>query len=115
MRISDWSSDVCSSDLLNYLLAPAGSIGAMIGQVRRALAWFYRHAAELGIDSGRIVVACHHDARSEECTSELQSLMRTSYAVCCWKKNTRENTTYTHKSRFRPSSDATCHTIKQRS
>src|SRR3546814_14163873 len=44
---------------LNYLLAPAGSIGAMIDQVRRALAWLYRHAAELGIDSGRIVVAGH--------------------------------------------------------
>src|SRR3546814_20200590 len=44
---------------LNYLLAPAGSIGAMIDQVRRALAWLYRHAAELGIDSGRIAVAGH--------------------------------------------------------
>src|SRR3546814_9177156 len=77
---------------LNYLLAPAGSIGAMIDQVRRALAWLYRHAAELGIDSGRIVVAGHSAGghlvamRSEEHTSELQSLMRISYAVFCLKK-----------------------------
>src|SRR3546814_3838801 len=31
--------------------------------------------------------------RSEEHTSELQSLMRSSYAVCCWKKNTRPDDT----------------------
>src|SRR3546814_20011435 len=31
----------------------------MMDQGRRALAWLYRHAAELGIDSGRIVVAGH--------------------------------------------------------
>src|SRR3546814_5850788 len=29
-------------------------------------------------------------ARSEEHTSELQSLMRTSYAVFCWKKKTKQ-------------------------
>src|SRR3546814_6111414 len=31
--------------------------------------------------------------RSEEHTSELQSLMRTSYAVFCWKKKTKQTTT----------------------
>src|SRR3546814_9717533 len=31
--------------------------------------------------------------RSEEHTSELQSLMRISYAVFCWKKKTKKNTT----------------------
>src|SRR3546814_5946883 len=39
----------------------------------------------------------HWDRRSEEHTSELQSLMRISYAVFCLKKNTkriRTNTTY---------------------
>src|SRR3546814_1420910 len=38
------------------------------------------------------VVAARHQARSdrsEEHTSELQSLMRISYAVFCWKKDTR--------------------------
>jgi len=44
---------------LNYGLAPETGIGTMIGQTRRALAWLYRHAAELGIAPGRIVVAGH--------------------------------------------------------
>jgi arylformamidase len=44
---------------LNYGLAPTTKIGPMIGQVRRALAWLYRHAAELNIDPARIVVAGH--------------------------------------------------------
>src|SRR3546814_4227587 len=34
-----------------------------------------------------------HKARSEEHTSELQSLMRTSYAVFCLKKKKKKNTT----------------------
>lgn len=44
---------------LNYVLAPAGTIGTMIDQVRRALAWLHRHADAQGIDPGRIVVAGH--------------------------------------------------------
>lgn len=44
---------------LNYVLAPAGTIGTMIDQVRRALAWLHRHAGAQGIDPGRIVVAGH--------------------------------------------------------
>src|SRR3546814_1837691 len=35
--------------------------------------------------------------RSEEHTSELQSLMRTSYAVICLKKKTKENKPGTHR------------------
>src|SRR3546814_978273 len=34
-----------------------------------------------------------HDKRSEEHTSELQSLMRISYAVCCWKQKKRKSKT----------------------
>src|SRR3546814_2382468 len=34
----------------------------------------------------------HVEARSEEHTSELQSLMRISYAVFCWKKKKRRTT-----------------------
>src|SRR3546814_5879581 len=43
-------------------------------------------------------VGCAPDIcpRSEEHTSELQSLMRTSYAVFCLKKTTYENTVYSH-------------------
>src|SRR3546814_8147600 len=37
---------------------------------------------------------CHH--RSEEHTSELQSLMRTTYAVFCLQKNTTHSTTSRH-------------------
>src|SRR3546814_8639993 len=36
-------------------------------------------------------VGCFHVARSEEHTSELQSLMRNSYAVFCLKKKTIKN------------------------
>lgn len=44
---------------LNYSLAPDAKIGTMIDQVRRALAWLYRNADDLGIDPARIVVAGH--------------------------------------------------------
>lgn len=43
----------------NYGLAPATSIAEMVRQMLRAMAWLYRHAAELGIDRRRIVVAGH--------------------------------------------------------
>src|SRR3546814_3719141 len=42
------------------------------------------HAAEVGGNCAR----GHGQGRSEEHTSELQSLMRISYAVCCVKKTT---------------------------
>jgi arylformamidase len=44
---------------VNYVLSPAGTVGTMIDQVRRALAWLHRHAGAQGIDPGRIVVAGH--------------------------------------------------------
>ena len=44
---------------LNYGLAPETSIGTMIAQIRRALAWLYREAGRYGIDRDRIVVAGH--------------------------------------------------------
>src|SRR3546814_5676203 len=118
MRISDWSSDVCSSDLR----------AALLGIVRRDH-WVILRQVPLGaIILGRHVVMRHQVApqhlellavlktynvigldrcadrdgrllfdfrcfdiaktckRSEEHTSELQSLMRISYAVFCLKK-----------------------------
>src|SRR3546814_9304454 len=42
------------------------------------------------LDQRRRVVTRRHDHRSEEHTSELQSLMRISYAVFCLKKKTKE-------------------------
>src|SRR3546814_4514267 len=119
MRISDWSSDVCSSDL------------ALAQQLFGALLPQYGAAVDLrrgaGLPAGGERIECDHrqsfrrriDRRrqsagtttydehirrcaigkqiepkarrksSEEHTSELQSLMRISYAVFCLKKTTR--------------------------
>src|SRR3546814_9737052 len=83
MRISDWSSDVCSSDLV---MADDGH------RARRAV----QRIADAAADAGHAVIRGHPHfgrglaraeiARSEEHTSELQSLMRISYAVFCLKK-----------------------------
>src|SRR3546814_3663940 len=111
MRISDWSSDVCSSDL-HLRDHDAFAVAAQLfGQGARADEGDVhesgihvdpaRHLDELG---DRLVGADHDDGlrcglanpqqglRSEEHTSELQSLMRISYAVFCLKKkNTHTN------------------------
>src|SRR3546814_10267387 len=92
MRISDWSSDVCSSDLP---LFPTGvstkdanpASEAMPGQCRANLC-APRACGCMTATAAAIWISCR--ARSEEHTSELQSLMRISYAVFCLKKkNTR--------------------------
>src|SRR3546814_7370052 len=77
MRISDWSSDVCSSDLrvlldqlANYLVLNRGC---------ERIEFF----GENGLDCFGL--------RSEEHTSELQSLMRISYAVFCLKKKKKKH------------------------
>src|SRR3546814_1386697 len=75
MRISDWSSDVCSSDLL------ASSLGF-------AKQWTGSFAPGFTIFAGLTAVALVA-LRSEEHTSELQSLMRISYAVFCLKKKNK--------------------------
>src|SRR3546814_5933845 len=132
MRISDWSSDVCSSDL-PHALRPAHAhrrrdrgAGPAHPRTVRAVAQPHRlHDAEVlavrrpdrarepRIPRRRAGRAEGHSAqahrrpgraiplrrRSEEHTSELQSLMRNSYAVfCLTKKNqkTNTNTTSTH-------------------
>src|SRR3546814_3480671 len=129
MRISDWSSDVCSSDLPNPAprpdrLAPAGVVlrpVALPGAVDAGLAVFHlglhhrgpprrarQHrpaqriavaaldhllAAQRAVRGGQLAprradagdAAVAAGGRSEEHTSELQSLMRISYAVFCLK------------------------------
>src|SRR3546814_7066060 len=111
MRISDWSSDVCSSDLVGV-----GGAGEA-HRARRAVAAEELHAvlvqgdAQAGaVGHGQLEVAVvqrlgqdflgqqqraeqlgaplqvGERRRSEEHTSELQSLMRISYAVFCLKK-----------------------------
>src|SRR3546814_8088785 len=104
MRISDWSSDVCSSDLdrlhpLRQQPRTARADPARTWQsARRAISrGLGGHRAADG-DPRLLLWAephlLHHGARraapraprSEEHTSELQSLMRISYAVFCLKK-----------------------------
>src|SRR3546814_4466781 len=106
MRISDWSSDVCSSDLaLNIGRLRSGfaaediyrfegdepDIG-YLPQLRREIAEPLLFVDDLDHDRPVILqrVAAMEmrraTERSEEHTSELQSLMRISYAVFCLKK-----------------------------
>src|SRR3546814_8127326 len=115
MRISDWSSDVCSSDLgrehdahlaARHRHVDLGAFEACtqaIGERRCRLA--------AGLLSHCAAPSCSRrswsrgGSRSEEHTSELQSLMRISYAVFCLKKKTiekshtsnQQNTQTTHK------------------
>src|SRR3546814_6829948 len=143
MRISDWSSDVCSSDLREasggddlggpphfradaadqpFDQADIAPIDAAVHRVHRGAAdhrlamfrRFYddlrqpggrrRQRIERQVDSRRddstLVGPCKIDhvecrrraeIRSEEHTSELQSLMRISYAVFCLKKTKQEH------------------------
>src|SRR3546814_1645189 len=121
MRISDWSSDVCSSDLADgFLVAGLRARGVDL-HVETALEAFDRQLqmdlalaaqqhlvgvavvlqhqrgillAELGDAGGELhlvlaVVRPDCQARSEEHTSELQSLMRISYAVFCLKQKNK--------------------------
>src|SRR3546814_7571050 len=104
MRISDWSSDVCSSDLSRSSASAAAecyqngtfrrlskSIGIVVSE-QKALqlpASMHRDVnAEdgRGRDSPGDSKISKFQWRSEENTSELQSLMRISYAVFCLKK-----------------------------
>src|SRR3546814_7518112 len=88
MRISDWSSDVCSSDLVTERGAGEQRQRLRVdleerapGSVHGAHALGGEEAVRRGVGSeGKEV------GRSEEHTSELQSLMRISYAVFCLKK-----------------------------
>src|SRR3546814_1578238 len=113
MRISGWSSDVCSSDL-RHRVVPSFSrhwccpLGQAQDRARRLMG--YRHDTVRDgtghryriFEDGTILITSgvfHHqeDAdrvgrhfRSEEHTSELQSLMRISYAVFCLKKKNNQ-------------------------
>src|SRR3546814_7520431 len=73
MRISDWSSDVCSSDLQGD--DGVAKVGVALDLVGQRVAGRDDDARQpRGVE-----------LRSEEHTSELQSLMRHSYAVFCLK------------------------------
>src|SRR3546814_3829711 len=133
MRISDWSSDVCSSDLCQREIetiedlkdevealwkaeAPNsqsgtigsgwGCVGVLLGsdEAREALAeaWkiYFRTCRTEGLSvvdaDGNLDISwpeTTNGTRSEEQTSELQSLMRISYAVFSLKKKKKIRTT----------------------
>src|SRR3546814_5276263 len=80
MRISDWSSDVCSSDLPARPQIPERREHIGIPLLTRCIGVVSR--LRMFISD----VRAQPDKRSEEHTSELQSLMRISYAVFCLKK-----------------------------
>src|SRR3546814_8884976 len=139
MRISDWSSDVCSSDLLGHRLRRdvGPGLAVVAGDVHQAvvgrcpdlaaamLGFVHAGAARMHLGAGGVagqrpagivlpvgivtaevrrdrlpahplvagaehVVAAGVEGRSEEHTSELQSLMRISYAVFCLKKKNKQ-------------------------
>src|SRR3546814_1048511 len=127
MRISDWSSDVCSSDLVRDVEeiraehATVRSVLAIDDQIDRAAVLANAdirmrggQCCQRGLDGATGGIGGMHDAamavtaftrqmqvracrrchrsrrRSEEHTSELQSLMRNSYAVFCLKKKKRQ-------------------------
>src|SRR3546814_10216003 len=106
MRISDWSSDVCSSDLIQAddgcFGRPAAMEGGQCNGASRRDACL-QSAVYVTASCTPVQIPGHgrgpnnspghvfFPARSEEHTSELQSLMRISYAVFCLKKKTKAN------------------------
>src|SRR3546814_10237886 len=126
MRISDWSSDVCSSDLLRQHLARD-----LLGHVWLHVLLALEGVVELapgGKRVGRLRFEDRHhqprlrlrdrdeqraggDVRSEEHTSELQSLMRISYAVFCLKKKKTHSKTQQHNN-TRPKHNTKQHTYE---
>src|SRR3546814_2787556 len=103
MRISDWSSDVCSSDLCPLLRR----LGDGDGGAKLALSRRVRSRPAQPQPRGRVFhdggglrrvrqsarVANGGHRRSEEHTSALQSLMRISYAVFCLNTKTPRHST----------------------
>src|SRR3546814_10883331 len=121
MRISDWSSDVCSSDLVADASRKAKELVQWATELQREPCsinelWVSTKCGESDTTSGLAsnptvgnfidkfddlgATTCFGETseltgaeqRSEEHTSELQSLMRNSYAVFCLKKKTQSNT-----------------------
>src|SRR3546814_3880773 len=98
MRISDWSSDVCSSDLLPSMTSMTRTLDTDNERARSrdrlvicepftpGAGWISKRVMT-GPGVAATTCALTPNARSEAHTSELQSLMRISYAVFCLKKN----------------------------
>src|SRR3546814_5403685 len=119
MRISDWSSDVCSSDLpfavevegqhptaqrgfrpqeLRQAIRQLAQCRPIGDRIERGVARRVQRLPDMAVVDAEIVgkarqIVGEDFLRSEEHTSELQSLMRISYAVLCLKKKTPPITT----------------------
>src|SRR3546814_2635234 len=118
MRISVWSSDVCASDLEacsvdagSLRWSPSGRQLYFSARYRQGDGFDHRHYIydaksgavvpfqmagvpfEIEVERARFLAPLLWLDRSEEHTSELQSLMRTSYAVFCLKKKTTKQNT----------------------
>src|SRR3546814_10785937 len=93
MRISDWSSDVCSSDLVKESVKPINVL--LVADADMLDDRFWARTQQMFGQNVFVPIAANADflvnARSEEHTSELQSLMRISYAVFCLKKKKQKN------------------------
>src|SRR3546814_2772703 len=89
MRISDWSSDVCSSDLGAYRTRGRHDPRGYSARIARSILAML--VAPVSVIATRISASIR--LRSEEHTSELQSLMRISYAVFCLKKKKKTTNT----------------------
>src|SRR3546814_3886658 len=132
MRISDWSSDVCSSDLIERWHTDVSTYVLKDGEGVPFGLFYLDPYARADKRSGAWMDECinrRHTAhglqqpvaRSEEHTSELQSLMRISYAVFCLKKkkknkvqqNNNMTITYTRKIHHQAQSKYTTHSTQQ--
>src|SRR3546814_5404244 len=106
LRNSDWSSDVCSSDLANEISSATPTV---ISRVDASCLFSPLTLNESSKSSGSAISSAvvsqgpktakqspdlrklRSSVRSEEHTSELQSLMRISYAVFCLKKKKKSH------------------------
>src|SRR3546814_10765715 len=121
MRISDWSSDVCSSDLIAITGQQDQPFGLLVEAADRKDALLMADeiddvALDLGVGgagnaSGLVqgdidMAPATGNPRSEEHTSELQSLMRNAYAVFCLQKKrswtSTRTTLRTYRTTFTP-------------
>src|SRR3546814_1541641 len=130
MRISDWSSDVCSSDLMFLICTYSNRAPSTAQSLQNAancfqpirtpesvdnafstIDWTHRNKRQtrpaqrrstkqscqstIGVSYPWRMCLVRPSDRSEEHTSELQSLMRISYAVFCLKKKNSTHTSHT--------------------
>src|SRR3546814_1719744 len=117
MRISDWSSDVCSSDLqagVGIVISTSSFTCVVRGLALKlpsicSATWPSRAGPSKHMvlrwngstqrncsDPFQRWTMCFDGPRSEEHTSELQSLMRSSYAVLCLEKQNTQEEKLTH-------------------